>query len=137
MVTRTTKPTTTKATTTTWVFDGRSVEEAFLARDAALAVLANERPLVDGHAARLVLTELLGNVVRHAPTTSELRLDIEGGHVTIHVIDNGKGCESAPAWLPNDPLSEGGRGLFIVRAFSRRFEMRNRGDGGCHMIADL
>jgi anti-sigma regulatory factor (Ser/Thr protein kinase) len=123
--------------TAAWSFDGRSARDALRVRDALLDRLAAERPLADMDAARIVVTELVGNVVRHAPGGSELRLQLDEEHPIVHVLDSGTGCSSAIACLPLDPLSEAGRGLFIVRALTHRLDLLDRRRGGCHVVAVL
>lgn len=85
--------------------------------------------------AELVFGELLGNVVRHAPGPVEIALFRRGDRWTLHVIDSGDPFEPENR-LPNDPLSERGRGLFIVQhlAADVRVEMLSAGN---HIVATL
>jgi len=86
--------------------------------------------------AELVLGELAGNVVRHAPGAVEIVLDHNGGQVVLHVIDDGPGFERAPM-LPIDVMSESGRGLFIVSQLTREFSVTKRHPRGSHARAVL
>ncbi|HUA09298.1 MAG TPA: SpoIIE family protein phosphatase [Candidatus Acidoferrales bacterium] len=86
--------------------------------------------------AELVLGELAGNVVRHAPGAVEFVLDRTGGEVVLHVIDEGPGFERAPM-LPIDVMSESGRGLFIVSQMTREFSVTKRHPRGSHARAVL
>jgi anti-sigma regulatory factor (Ser/Thr protein kinase) len=86
--------------------------------------------------AELVLGELAGNVVRHAPGGVEFVLDHTGGELVLHVIDEGPGFERAPM-LPIDVMSESGRGLFIVAELTREFSVAKRHPRGSHARAVL
>ena len=86
--------------------------------------------------AELVLGELAGNVVRHAPGVVEFILDHAGGDVILHVIDEGPGFEAAPR-LPADPFCESGRGLYIVTQLTRDFSVVKRHPHGSHARAVL
>lgn len=87
-------------------------------------------------AAEVVLGELLGNVVRHAPGSAEVALDLAGREPVLHVLDDGPGFAGVPA-LPNDPFSESGRGLYIASALTARFAVTRRTGGGTHARAVL
>lgn len=86
--------------------------------------------------AELVLGELAGNVVRHAPGPIEIVLDRSGAETVLHVIDEGPGFERAPL-LPIDVMSESGRGLFIVSQLTREFSVSRRHPRGSHARAVL
>jgi PAS domain S-box-containing protein len=86
--------------------------------------------------AELVLGELAGNIVRHAPGSVEFVLDNTGGDLVLHVIDEGPGFERAPM-LPIDVMSESGRGLFIVSELTREFSVTKRHPRGSHARAVL
>jgi anti-sigma regulatory factor (Ser/Thr protein kinase) len=64
--------------------------------------------------AELVFGELLGNVVRHAPGPVEITVELNDDAIVLHVIDSGPPLRTAKHRLPDDLLSERGRGLFIV-----------------------
>ncbi len=81
--------------------------------------------------AELIFGELLGNVVRHAPGPIEISIDLSDDFMVLHVIDSGPLLRaSGELRLPDDELSERGRGLYIVEqlAAELRFE-RNAGCG--------
>jgi serine phosphatase RsbU (regulator of sigma subunit)/anti-sigma regulatory factor (Ser/Thr protein kinase) len=87
-------------------------------------------------AAELVFAELLGNVVRYAPGPVHVALDCGGLAPVLHVLDAGRGFRHLPK-LPDDVLSERGRGLYIVSAFSDDFTVTRRPHGGSHARAVL
>ena len=74
--------------------------------------------------ARLLVTELVTNAVRHAPAATEgrvaLRLTLGAGGLRIEVSDPGRGFE--PQIESESP--DGGRGLMIVRELSDRWGIR-------------
>jgi two-component sensor histidine kinase len=100
--------------------DSRRIERRFEQRDrtaprVARAVVAG----IDGIGDRvrcdltLVVSELVANAVRHAPSIEggEVRLLIQrrDGHIHVEVRDPGRGFDPAP-----DPAREGGLGLVTV-----------------------
>ena len=86
--------------------------------------------------AELVLGELAGNVVRHAPGPVEIILDFSNPHPVLHVIDEGPGFARAPM-LPQDVMSESGRGLYIVSQSTLEFSVMRRRPKGSHARAVL
>lgn len=85
--------------------------------------------------AELIFGELLGNVVRHAPGPVEIALYRRGDVWTLHVIDSGEDFDPQRD-LPNDPLSERGRGLFIVQRLAAAVRVETFAAGN-HIIATL
>jgi anti-sigma regulatory factor (Ser/Thr protein kinase) len=66
----------------------------------------------DFDGAKIVLGELVANVVRHAPGPIDISLRNDDNAIILDVSDTGRGFEMAPS-LP--PLSsESGRGLYLV-----------------------
>lgn len=86
--------------------------------------------------AELVLGELAGNAVRHAPGPVRVLLDFSNRRPVLHVIDEGPGFERAPI-LPQDPMSESGRGLYIVSQLTAEFSVMRRRPRGSHARAVL
>ncbi len=70
--------------------------------------------------ARLVVSELLGNALRHARPlpdgTLRVHLVVDDGSVRIGVVDGGSA--TLPTLLHAPPMSIGGRGLSIVRTLT-------------------
>jgi anti-sigma regulatory factor (Ser/Thr protein kinase) len=79
----------------------------------------------------LVLAELLGNTLRHAPGTVELILEAHDDRVALHLLDKGPGFQFSPR-LPSDLYSEVGRGLFLIACFATDFTVERRPGGGSH-----
>ena len=80
---------------------------------------AAEKPSIEN--AELVLTELVSNGLRYGEDGVNVALTWDEGLPVIEVIDR------APSFDLNargsDPLREGGRGLAIVTALAKRFEV--------------
>lgn len=70
------------------------------------------------HACEVILSELIGNGVRHAPGPLSISLSTGRDGVWLHLIDEGPGFEFRSA-LPEDLWAEGGRGLFLISALAR------------------
>ena len=120
-----------------WSFDVNDGEMARTVRKAVMTEL--ERGGVTGNAmaaAELVFSELIGNVVRFAPRWADVTLDWAGENPVLHVLDGGPGFHHAPK-LPESPLSEAGRGLFIVTELTHEFQVVPRPNGGSHARAVL
>jgi anti-sigma regulatory factor (Ser/Thr protein kinase) len=66
----------------------------------------------------LVVTELVGNAIRHAGTDMEVRLVAIAGGVRLEVHD---GSTEPLRPRPAAPSDEGGRGLMLVDALSTRY----------------
>jgi anti-sigma regulatory factor (Ser/Thr protein kinase) len=81
-------------------------------------------------AAELVFGELLGNVVRHAPGPVEIWVDLDDDSLVMHVADSGPALSTTDWRLPEDTLSERGRGLFIVAQLVEEFRVEEAANGG-------
>jgi anti-sigma regulatory factor (Ser/Thr protein kinase) len=100
--------------------------------EAALATISADEDVRDR--AQLIATELFSNSVEHSCAyDASLHVTIEawaleGGAVSIRVTDTGAGFDSLPgAELPDDPLAEGGRGLFLIDALAQKVTYEDRG----------
>ena len=75
----------------------------------------------------LVVSELVANAIRHAPTIDigEVRLLIvtRDGHIHVEVRDPGRGFDPSP-----DPVRDGGLGLVTVSRLAREWGIEG-GDG--------
>ncbi len=79
--------------------------------------------------------ELVSNVIRHAPGSIEIQAKADkNGVVTLSVGDTGLGFKPEPR-LPDDPLSERGRGMYIVSKICRRVSVeRTTGMHRVHVV---
>ena len=75
----------------------------------------------------LLLTELMTNVIIHARTDFEVRMEPSGDGVRVEVID-GNGAMPIPGTLAASALS--GRGLTLVQSLSSRWGAHPNEDGG-------
>jgi GAF domain-containing protein len=120
-----------------WVFradDARSAEDA----RAGFIAFLKTRGVPDANyaAAELVFGELVGNVVRHAPGPITIELDWEKDDPVLHVIDRGRAFDVHAA-LPEDVMSESGRGLFLVSVLTDDFAVTSLPDYGNHTRVKL
>ena len=76
-------------------------------------------------AVELVLGELVGNVVKHAPGPLDVRLRWLDRGARLEVADHGPGYDSQPT-LPQDAFAESHRGLFLVAAYGAELRVERR-----------
>lgn len=120
-----------------WTFCAEDAQAANDARSDFVRYLeanANDGNAIE--AAELVFGELIGNVVRHARGAIDVQLEWCDEGALLHVIDRGPEFMLAGG-LPSDPLSEGGRGLFIARQLSESLAVEHVGAYGNHVTAEL
>ena len=115
-----------------WAFDARDARLAHEVRTVYMNYLrARGDATSDYDAAEIVFGELISNVVRHAPGPIEIELEWNGIAPVLHVLDRGAGFERG-AELPTDPLSEFGRGLWLVRTLTEDFSLTDTPGYGTH-----
>ena len=99
---------------THWAFESADALAAQSVRSSFVAALAREAADdSDLAAAELIFGELIGNVVRYAPGAIDIDLEWIGAVPVLHVLDRGGGFD-LHSTLPDDVMSERGRGLYIV-----------------------
>ncbi len=91
---------------------------------------------VDEVAAHVVFTELVANVIRHAPGPIDITLECDGQSVLLNVGDKGPGF-AFNAKLPDNVMTEGGRGLFIVSRFATQVQVEKNDAVGAKVVAKL
>ena len=120
-----------------WQFDAENAQAANDARKEFVAYLRAQDASDNAvHAAELVFGEMVGNVVRHAPGPIDVQLDTTGPEPVLHVIDRGVGFIRDPA-LPINPLSESGRGLYIISRLTKGLRVERIPGYGNHIAATL
>jgi GAF domain-containing protein/anti-sigma regulatory factor (Ser/Thr protein kinase) len=120
-----------------WSFDAENAQAAHDARAEFVAELrARSEHDADVDAAELIFGELIGNVVRHAPGPIDVQIEWTGEYPLLHVTDRGKGFIRNPA-LPVDPLSESGRGLYIISLLGRKVSVERIPGYGNHVAVEL
>ena len=86
--------------------------------------------------ARLVVSELVTNVIRHVPDSSgdlQLSVDAGDGHLRVEVLDRGPGFTPAPRADNQDPSS--GWGLHILARTASRWGVES--DGGTRVWFEM
>jgi anti-sigma regulatory factor (Ser/Thr protein kinase) len=106
-----------------WRFDvgDPAVAYAIQRELITLATAVGQQSEAEIHACELILSELIGNAVRHAPGALSISISIDDDGVWLHLIDDGPGFEFCSA-LPEDLWAESGRGLFLIAALARSVE---------------
>lgn len=119
------------STQSVWQFQADDAKDARIARSkfvAHLRELKLEPDFID--AAALVFGELVANVVRHAPGPIEVDLTLDREGLSLRVRDRGPSFLPGDFFLPGDVMSEGGRGLFLVRNYASLQSVEKRAGGG-------
>ncbi|GAC1355954.1 MAG: SpoIIE family protein phosphatase [Vulcanimicrobiaceae bacterium] len=113
-----------------WSFDSGDSQLAHESRSLFLSYLLQRGTSGEDYAsAELVFGELIGNVVRHTAGRVIVRVNWADEFPELQVIDGGGGFDLETA-LPKDVLSEAGRGLFLINALTREFDIQRRPSGG-------
>ncbi len=101
------------------------------ARRAVDAIPALEEHSEAAFNVRLLVSELVGNSVRHAEVepSDEIDVTVEVAHerVRVSVVDHGRGFP-APSVVQDPGAGVSGRGLYLVDALADRWAVE-RGDG--------
>lgn len=119
-----------------WTFASADAKMAQRARHQFVEALKiDAAPETDFYSAELIFGELVGNVVRHAPGPIQIRFDWTSDEPLLEVHDEGGGFTFEPS-LPGD-LSEGGRGLFIVKQLAKRVRVEKIPRDGTRITAVL
>ena len=120
-----------------WSLDASDAVRAQSARFSFVHHLEEEAtPESDFASAELIFGELVGNVVRYSPGRVDIDLEWNDERPILHVIDRGDPFALHPS-LPDDILSENGRGLFIVRSLGEDLTVRPVPGGGNHVSVAL
>ena len=87
--------------------------------------------------AELIVGEILANTVEHAPGLVNMEIDWSETSPVITVVDSGPGLERFAAELPEDALTEDGRGLFLVKTLARDLHIESDAGYGTKMTVVL
>ncbi|HTJ28433.1 MAG TPA: SpoIIE family protein phosphatase [Candidatus Limnocylindria bacterium] len=116
-----------------WAFDAEDAMAAHGARSSFVDYLRRHaEPASDFASAELIFGELVGNVVRYAPGPIDVAVEWNDERPVLHVLDRGAPFSVAAA-LPENVLSENGRGLFIVDALGEELSARRHPGRGNHV----
>ncbi|WP_049793358.1 methanogen output domain 1-containing protein [Conexibacter woesei] len=121
-----------------WYLEGSTPEAVSDLRHEIVDYLRRHAaPESDLAGAQLAISELLSNVVRHAPGPAWANLDWSGERAVLAVHDLGRGFEPTTE-LPDDLLQAGGgRGLFIVSNVAGWMAVAAKRAGGSRVMIEL
>ncbi len=119
-----------------WTFASHDAQSAQRVRLEIIALLrdagATPEQVLD---AEVIFSELIANVVRHAPGIVEAALDFSAPSPVLHILDCGRAGATEHDGV--DALLESGRGLFIASRLARDVWVSPRQEGGSHARAAL
>ena len=121
-----------------WQFEAADARAAYVSRDGFFQSLRTHcSPTeTDLSACGMILAELIGNAVRHAPGPLSVSLEFRGRDAILHVIDQGCGFDLEPR-LPSNLWAESGRGLYLVSMLARHVEVERVPGLGSHIVVTL
>jgi anti-sigma regulatory factor (Ser/Thr protein kinase) len=105
-----------------WQFWSDRAEAALASRDDFVIALQRQSGgEVDAFVAKLIYTELVANVIRHAPGPIHIVLDLQNEKLWLSVSDRGPPFE----WRPTLPgvLAESGRGMFLISRYAQEVKI--------------
>ena len=121
-----------------WRFHSSDAYSARVARQELMRFVRRQTSDADSvFATELIIGELLANTVEHAPGLVEIEIDWSRQEPTLSVIDSGPGLSALPHDLPHDKLSEGGRGLFLIRSLAKELRISPVGTIGTQVLVKL
>jgi anti-sigma regulatory factor (Ser/Thr protein kinase) len=85
----------------------------------------------------LIIGEILANTVEHAPGLVNVEIDWSGIHPVLTVLDTGPGLLRFSRSLPEDSLTEDGRGLFLIETLARDVRVESAPGQGTKMMVTL
>jgi anti-sigma regulatory factor (Ser/Thr protein kinase) len=103
-------------------------------RDARALVSALLTPSLPGEVvetAKLLLSEVVTDAIRHTHTRTTTRLVLDGSMLRVEVYDDGAGTIVAPEPAQSVPFREVGIGLFIVDRLADRWGIEAHEVGKC------
>lgn len=110
-----------------------TLENIDTADDKLAEYLTDRKIPVDVFALRIILRESLLNAVTHGSDVNpeenvSFDLNIDNSRVTVKVNDNGSGFNWREHIYHDDNLSEGGRGLAMMKIYSDNMEFNESGN---------
>jgi anti-sigma regulatory factor (Ser/Thr protein kinase) len=120
-----------------WSFESKDASTALAQRNIFIERLRRHQGVsLDLDSAKLIFTELVTNVMRHAGNSIRITLECNSRRVLLRIVDSGPGFEYEPR-LPKDPFSEGGRGLFLVSEVAPEVSVERHERVGTSVLAVL
>jgi anti-sigma regulatory factor (Ser/Thr protein kinase) len=113
----------------TWNFHSNHAYSAHAARHELMRfVQEHAAGDQDFFTSELIIGELLSNTVEHAPGLVNVEIDWSDHTPIVTVVDSGPGLQRFVSELPDDALSEDGRGIFLVQTLA--LDVRVESDRG-------
>ena len=122
----------------TWMFHSSDAYFARSARHELMTYLA-ECGAADDELSRseLIIGEILANTVKHAPGIVRIDVVFDGSCPMLTVTDAGPGLSAFTPTLPEDRLTENGRGLYLIGTLAERVSVDVTSGGGTTMTVEL
>ena len=121
-----------------WRFHSSSAHTAQASRREVMAYLRAMAPTSENlFEVELIIGELFANTVQHAPGLVEVRVEWSKERPELTVRDTGPGLEFLVGRLPENVLSENGRGLFLLKTLANVVTVRSRPGYGTELRAVL
>lgn len=122
----------------TWSFHSSHAYSAHNARHEVMRFIEGiARGEEDLFTAELIVGEILANTVEHAPGLVNMEIDWSDSSPVVTVVDSGPGLQRFAAQLPEDVLTEDGRGLFLVKTLGRDLHIESDAGYGTKMTVVL
>ncbi len=121
-----------------WRFHSSSAHTAQASRREVMVYLRSVAAETENFfEVELVIGEIFANTVQHAPGLVEVRVEWLQESPILIVRDTGPGLEYFVGKLPDDVLSENGRGIFLVNTLASGVTLRSRPGYGTELRAVL
>lgn len=121
-----------------WRFHSSSAHTAQASRREVMSYLRTMAPTAENlFEVELIIGELFANTVQHAPGLVEVRVEWSNERPELTVRDTGPGLEFLAGRLPENVLSENGRGLFLLKTLATGVTVRSRPGYGTELRAVL
>jgi integral membrane sensor domain MASE1/anti-sigma regulatory factor (Ser/Thr protein kinase) len=118
----------------TWSYDSTNPQAAHALRREITRFMRSFAPSEEElFRAELIIGEALANTVEHAQGSVSVNIDWTDTHPVVTISDAGPGLSRFTATLPNDALSEDGRGLFLITSLARDLKIEARRGRGTKM----
>ena len=82
----------------------------------------------------LAVHEAMVNAESHGHGVARVAASVEGEDLLVEVCDAGSGISGGWPATPPDPLSERGRGLWLISQIARRVEVHQGPRGACMLL---
>jgi anti-sigma regulatory factor (Ser/Thr protein kinase) len=104
------------------------------ARRALQSILDETEWRGDVDSVVLAVHEAMVNAESHGQGVARVAASVEGENLLVEVCDAGSGLRGGWPASPPDPLSERGRGLWLISQIARRVEVHQGPRGACMLL---